>query len=55
MTAAERLVSMACTHTEKVPPAGKHAAGDAGAFHRPNKWFGVERGDERADVAVERR
>jgi len=54
MTTAERLVSTAYTNAEKVP-AGKHAASDAEVFHRPNKWFGVDKGDERADAAEERR
>ncbi len=53
MTTAARLVSMAYTNAEKVS-AGKYAVGDAGAFHCPNKWFGVEKGDERADAAGER-
>jgi hypothetical protein len=53
MTTAERLVSMVYTNAEKVP-AGKYA-GDAGAFHCPNKGFGVEKGDERADATGERR
>ena len=50
----ERLVSHGYTRAEKAL-AANYAPGDVVAFHRPYKRLGVEKGDERRVVEVDRR
>ena len=50
----ERLVSRGYTRAEKAL-AGNYAPGDVVAFHRPYRRLGVEKGDERRVVEVDRR
>ena len=51
---SERLVSKGCTNAEKAV-AGNYEKGDVVAFHRPYKRIGVEKGDERRVVGVDRK
>ena len=50
----ERLVSRGYTRAEKAL-AANYAPGDVVAFHRPYRRFGVDKGDERRVVEVDRR
>ena len=50
----ERLVSRGYTRAEKAL-AANYAPGDVVAFHRPYRRLGVEKGDERRVVEVDRR
>jgi len=50
----ERLVSHGYTRAEKAL-AANYAPGDVVAFHRPYKRLGVDKGDERRVVGVDRR
>ena len=49
----ERLVSRGYTNAEKAL-SGNYAQGDIVAFHRPYKRIGVEKGDERRVLGVDR-
>ena len=51
---SERLVSKGYTNAEKAL-ADNYAMGDVVAFHRPYRRIGVEKGDERAVIGVDRR
>ena len=51
---SERLVSKGYTNAEKAL-ANNYATGDVVAFHRPYRRIGVEKGDERAVIGVDRR
>ena len=51
---SERLVSKGYTNAEK-SLAANYGRGDVVAFHRPYKRIGVEKGDERAVVGVDRK
>ena len=51
---SERLVSKGYTNAEKAL-ADNYATGDVVAFHRPYRRIGVEKGDERAVIGVDRR
>ena len=51
---SERLVSKGYTNAEKAL-AANYGTGDVVAFHRPYKRIGVEKGDERRVVGVDRK
>ena len=51
---SERLVSKGYTNAEKAL-ADNYAMGDVVAFHRPYRRIGVEKGDERRVIGVDRR
>ena len=51
---SERLVSRGYTNAEKAL-AANYAPGDVVAFHRPYKRIGVEKGDERRVIGVDRK
>ncbi len=51
---SERLVSKGYTNAEKAL-ADNYATGDVVAFHRPYRRIGVEKGDERAVIGIDRR
>ena len=51
---SERLVSKGYTNAEKAL-AANYGVGDAVAFHRPYKRIGVEKGDERRVLGVDRK
>ena len=51
---SERLVSKGYTNAEKAL-AANYGAGDVVAFHRPYKRIGVEKGDERRVMGVDRK
>ena len=51
---SERLVSMGYTNAEKAL-AANYGVGDVVAFHRPYKRIGVEKGDERRVMGVDRK
>ena len=51
---SERLVSKGYTNAEKAL-AANYSPGDVVAFHRPYRRIGVEKGDERAVIGIDRR
>ena len=51
---SERLVSRGYTNAEKAL-SGNYTAGDVVVFHRPYKWIGVEKGDERRALGVDQK